>query len=77
MSKKVTSFKGKPVVVEQTYSAPAARVWKALTNKDEMKHWYFALKEFKPKVGFEFEFTVKDNWFHPARASYVSKHRWV
>src|SRR5436853_2647737 len=47
------------VVLERSFNAPAARVWKALTNADEMRIWYFDLKEFKPEVGFEFEFTVE------------------
>ena len=47
------------VVVERTFNAPVARVWKALTDADEMRVWYFDLKEFKPEVGFEFEFTVE------------------
>ncbi len=47
------------VVIERTFKAPVARVWKALTNADEMRVWYFDLKEFKPEVGFEFEFTVE------------------
>jgi len=46
------------VVIERTFAAPVARVWKALTDVGEMKQWYFDLKEFKPEVGFEFEFTV-------------------
>jgi uncharacterized protein YndB with AHSA1/START domain len=29
---------------------------KALTDKGEMKQWYFDLAEFKPEVGFEFKF---------------------
>src|SRR6266704_2754289 len=48
-----------PVVVERTFSAPTTRVWKALTDVEEMRRWYFDLKEFKPEVGFEFEFTVE------------------
>ena len=48
-----------PVIVERTFSAPIARVWKALTDVEEMRRWYFDLKEFKPEVGFEFEFTVE------------------
>jgi uncharacterized protein YndB with AHSA1/START domain len=48
-----------PVVLERTFNAPVARVWKALTDADEMRHWYFDLKEFRPEVGFEFEFTVE------------------
>jgi uncharacterized protein YndB with AHSA1/START domain len=47
------------VVVERTFNAPVARVWKALTDVEEMRHWYFDLKEFKPEVGFEFEFVVE------------------
>ena len=47
------------VVVERTFNAPVARVWKALTDVDEMRIWYFDLKEFKPEVGFEFEFIVE------------------
>jgi uncharacterized protein YndB with AHSA1/START domain len=31
-------------------------VWRAITAKDEMRHWYFDLQEFKPEEGFRFEF---------------------
>ena len=31
-------------------------VWKAITDKTWMKQWYFDLQEFKPEVGFTFEF---------------------
>jgi uncharacterized protein YndB with AHSA1/START domain len=48
-----------PVVIERTFNAPVARVWKALTDVDQMREWYFDLKEFKAKVGFEFEFVVE------------------
>jgi len=47
------------VVVERTLNAPVARVWRALTDVDQMREWYFDLKEFKPQVGFEFEFVVE------------------
>jgi uncharacterized protein YndB with AHSA1/START domain len=47
------------VIVERTLNAPIARVWKALTDVDQMRQWYFDLKEFKPEVGFEFEFVVE------------------
>jgi len=46
----------KPVIVERTFSASAEIIWKAITDKDEMKKWYFDLKEFKPVAGFEFRF---------------------
>ena len=49
-------MKNEPFVIERTYQAPIDRVWSAITNKDEMKQWYFDLAEFKPEVGFEFQF---------------------
>ena len=34
------------VVLERTFNAPVARVWRALTDVEEMRQWYFDLKEF-------------------------------
>jgi uncharacterized protein YndB with AHSA1/START domain len=31
-------------------------VWKAITDKDQMKQWYFDIAAFKPEAGFEFQF---------------------
>ena len=45
-----------PFTIERTFNAPSDLVWKAITVKDEMKQWFFDLKEFKPETGFEFEF---------------------
>jgi len=47
------------VVIERTFAAPIARVWKALTDVDEMRQWYFDLKEFRPEVGYQFQFVVE------------------
>ena len=54
------------VIIERTLNAPVARVWQALTDVDQMSNWYFDLKEFKPEVGFEFEFIVEHegNTYH-------------
>lgn len=63
-----------PVVVERIFNAPVARVWKALTDADEMRIWYFDLKEFKPERGFEFEFSVEHegmNYHHLCRVTEV------
>ena len=43
-------------VIERTFNAPIKKVWKAITEKDEMKQWYFDLPDFKAEVGFEFWF---------------------
>jgi uncharacterized protein YndB with AHSA1/START domain len=45
-----------PFVIERTYNAPTSRVWEAITSKEKMQKWYFDLSDFKPEVGFEFQF---------------------
>ena len=50
---------GEAVVIERTFNAPIAKVWRAITDVDQMRAWYFDLKEFKPEVGFQFEFVVE------------------
>src|SRR5713101_1535779 len=54
------------VVVERVFTAPVGRVWTALTDVNEMRQWYFDLKEFKPEIGCEFEFVVEheSNTYH-------------
>lgn len=49
-------MKNEPFVIERIYNAPIQAVWRAITDKDQMKQWYFELAEFKPEVGFEFQF---------------------
>jgi uncharacterized protein YndB with AHSA1/START domain len=66
------------VIVERTLNAPVARVWKALTDVDQMREWYFDLKEFKPEVGFEFEFVIEhegNNYHHLCRVVEVIPER--
>ena len=46
-----------PVVIERIYNAPVERVWQAITDKAQMKQWYFDIAQFEPRVGFEFSFT--------------------
>ncbi|WP_309640902.1 SRPBCC domain-containing protein [Flavobacterium sp.] len=45
------------IQLERLFDAPVATIWKALTDKTEMKKWYFDLEEFKAEVGFKFSFT--------------------
>lgn len=47
------------VTIERTFRVTPAQVWSAITNKDEMRKWYFDLKDFKPQVGFKFAFDVE------------------
>ena len=45
-----------PIIIERVFHVSPARIWKAITDKNEMKQWYFDLEEFKPEPGFEFRF---------------------
>ena len=47
------------VVIERTFDVPVERVWEALTEVEQLLQWYFDLKQFEPRVGFEFEFVVE------------------
>lgn len=46
----------KPIIVVQEYNTSIDKVWNALTNKEEMKYWYFNLPEFYAVNDFEFQF---------------------
>ena len=52
-------MKAEPLIVERTFNATPDRIWKAITDRNEMKQWYFDIEEFKPEVGFEFQFEGK------------------
>jgi uncharacterized protein YndB with AHSA1/START domain len=45
-----------PFTIERTFNAPVEKVWKSITDKDQMKEWYFDLVEFRAEPGFEFRF---------------------
>jgi len=45
-------MKENPVIVEAVYHAPDNKVWRAITDKKEMKQWYFDVSDFKPDPGF-------------------------
>jgi uncharacterized protein YndB with AHSA1/START domain len=69
---RTTNEPAEAVIIERTFNAPVARVWAALTDVEEMRKWYFDLKEFKPEVGFEFEFVVEhegDRYHHLCRVT--------
>lgn len=50
----------KPLIVERIYNAPIQKVWSAITDKNQMKEWYFDLETFKAEKGFKFQFTGGD-----------------
>lgn len=49
-----------PIVVEQTFIVSIAMVWNAITDKDQMRQWFFeAITDFEPEPGFETQFNVR------------------
>jgi uncharacterized protein YndB with AHSA1/START domain len=61
-------MKNEPFVIERTFSAPVEKVWKAITDEEQMKQWYFDIPAFKAEAGSEFSFVVRDSdgkeWVH-------------
>ncbi|OGU30765.1 MAG: ATPase [Ignavibacteria bacterium GWA2_35_9] len=49
-------MKDETIVKEVLLNVSTSKVWKAITNTEDMKLWYFDISEFKPTVGFEFQF---------------------
>lgn len=45
------------LTISRLLDAPIELVWKAITDKNQMKKWYFDIPTFKPEVGLEFQFT--------------------
>jgi uncharacterized protein YndB with AHSA1/START domain len=46
-----------PIIIERLFNVPVTIVWNAISDKEEMKKWYFDLAEFKAVPGFKFSFT--------------------
>ncbi len=57
-----------PIIVEQSFDTSIESVWKAITEVDQMRQWYFEnIPSFKPEVGFETQFNVQSgdrNFLH-------------
>jgi len=56
------------IVVEQSFKASVSEVWKAISEIDQMRQWFFEnIESFKAEVGFETQFNVKSeerNFLH-------------
>ena len=73
-AKSSLAAKAEPLVLERVFDAPIALVWKALTDKDDVKQWYFHIPDFAPVVGHEFGFDVEHKgvqYLHRCRVTEV------
>ena len=57
-----------PVVVEQSFDQPIDLLWRAVTEIDQMRSWFFEnIPDFRPETGFKTSFNVQANdrdYFH-------------
>ena len=52
--------KAEPIVVEQAFHAPVEVVWNAITDKIQMRQWFFeTINDFDPVPGSETQFNVR------------------
>jgi len=59
------------IIVEQQFSQNCSEVWRALTQPDIMRQWYFEnIPDFQAKAGFECSFRVQSD-------SGTFTHRWL
>jgi uncharacterized protein YndB with AHSA1/START domain len=71
-------MKTEPFVIERVYNAPIEKVWKAITDKDQMKQWYFDIPAFNPEPGCEFSFSASNEgriYIHLCKITEVVKGR--
>lgn len=58
----------KTLTITAEFDAQRELVWRALTERDLMRQWYFDLTEFRAEVGFKFEFWAGEDhgkqWKH-------------
>ncbi|MBG7629062.1 MAG: SRPBCC domain-containing protein [Bacteroidetes bacterium] len=49
-----------PIIVAHTFNASVKTVWKAITNVDQMRQWFFNnIEDFEPIIGFKTQFKVQ------------------
>jgi uncharacterized protein YndB with AHSA1/START domain len=54
---KIKQMSEQPFMIERVFDVPITTLWDALTKNEQMKKWYFNMADFKPVIGFEFQFT--------------------
>jgi uncharacterized protein YndB with AHSA1/START domain len=63
------------ITIEEKFNSSIESVWKALTDIDEMRKWYFNnIPFFKAEVGFETQFNIQNegrNFLHKWRVTEV------
>ncbi|MDR2236184.1 MAG: SRPBCC domain-containing protein [Chryseobacterium sp.] len=69
-----------PITVQYRINAPVNKVWKALTDQNEMKSWYFDIQDFELETGKEFNFFEpgeEKKYHHQGRILEVIPEQWL
>ncbi len=54
------TINSEPIIVEEIFNTNTATLWKAITNVDEMRQWFFEnIESFEAKIGFKTQFNVQ------------------
>lgn len=49
------------IVVEQSFNVPADILWKAITDVNQMRQWFFDnIPDFRPEAGFKTQFLIEN-----------------
>ena len=63
-----------PIIVERTFKVTALTLWDAITDTEAIRKWFIPVAEFRPEVGFEFQFMegdAKEKFLHICRVTEV------
>lgn len=70
-----------PIVVQQFLNASSQKVWKAITEVEQMRQWYFPnIPDFRTEIGFETRFLVQNegrNFTHIWKIKEVVPHNLI
>jgi len=62
------------ISISRLLNTSVEKVWKAITDKDEMKQWYFDIADFQLQIGFEFRFyagSKEKQWLHVCKITEI------
>ena len=50
-----------PIIVQECFNISPAAIWQAITEKEQMKQWYFDIPDFDPRINSSFNFYEHGN----------------
>lgn len=69
-----------PIIISFTFDTPIDTVWKALSEEDQLKKWYFPVENYQFEIGKEFTFyesAETKTYLHKARFLNIIDHKLI